>query len=143
MTSPVSKMLTVRSNSSYDTICSFLPSAVQKMKYGVLHSYNLTQILQSKGQTEFKKQVSVFEVCNPAQAVSVLNHNLSLSNLLPCRIVVYNQADSAQTIIETVKPTSLIQLFDSSTSLQETAAQVESDLQEIINITAKGSFPAQ
>lgn len=129
----MNKVLTIRSKIGYDVICSMMPAAVQQMKYGLLHTYNLTQLLQSKGQTEFKQSVSVFEVCNPAQAVGVLNSNLMLSNLLPCRIVVYADLNDNQTVIQSFKPTVLLNLFVSDDALQSIAEQVESDIVQIMN----------
>lgn len=147
MSSSASRFLTYRCSLSYDSLCSSLPSVVSAHHYGVLHTYNLTNILHSKGQTQFDRKVSVFEVCNPGHAARILTGNLSISNLLPCRIVVFQDPEQSDAvIIQAVKPSELLGLFGANPdgSVHEAASvatQVESDMVKILEAAAKLTEP--
>lgn len=116
--------------SSYTLVCSEVSKIVPLFKYGLLHSYNLTDTLQSKGQA-FHSLVSIYEVCNPVHANSVLSADLSISNALPCRISIWFDEKTAETKIQSVKPSLLIGLFKQD-SLCSLAQQVEIDLYSIM-----------
>lgn len=124
-----SSLLSVASEKPYDEICSSMATVVPRFKYGVLHSYNLTQTLQSKGQN-FNQKVSVFEVCNPTHANKVLSQDMSISNALPCRISIWQDAHN-HTVIQSIKPSLLISMFGND-DLKDLAEQVENELYTIM-----------
>lgn len=84
----------------------------------------------NKKGVEFGPECKIIEVCSPVQAKKVLEANMSLSTMLPCRISVYQE--KGETIVATLKPTSLISSFKGS-GLVEVASDVEKTLVKIMN----------
>ncbi len=81
------------------------PRVASRHKYGVLAVYDLRQKMHEKG-IAFAHDCLVFSVCNPKQAKHVLEANMGISALLPCRISVYRENN--RTKIATVRPTVLL-----------------------------------
>jgi len=109
-----------------------LEAAAEKHKFGVLAVHNLKAKIQEKG-VDFRDECLIYEVCNPCQAKKVLETNLELSTVLPCRISVY-QTEKGCTLA-TLKPTSLVELFDSE-SLHAVAEEVERTIVTIMQEAA-------
>jgi uncharacterized protein (DUF302 family) len=112
-------------------VCDSVQATAARFKYGMLHSYNLTKLLQSKGQADMHTPVSVFEVCNPAQAFKVLSQHPQVSNALPCRVSVWRDEAADQTVVQSIKPSNLIGMFHAD-DLKGVAEQVEGDLYTIM-----------
>jgi uncharacterized protein (DUF302 family) len=98
-----------------------LEAAAQKHKFGVLAVHDLKAKMREKG-VEFQDDCLIYEVCNPDQAKKVLEGNLELSTVLPCRISVY-RTGTAYTLA-TIRPTSLVELFHAD-DLRPVAEEVE------------------
>src|SRR5512140_924115 len=86
-----------------------LQAAVQANHFGVMQVHNLKETMNKKG-VAFAHQCLIFEVCQPQQAKKVLDENMSVSTALPCRISIYEEG--GKTILATLKPTTLLALFD-------------------------------
>jgi uncharacterized protein (DUF302 family) len=97
-------------------------------KFGVLGTINLKQKLNDKG-VPFERECLVFEICNPHQAKKVLEDNIAISTVLPCRISVYQ--DNGVTKIATIRPTALLGLFPNP-ALKPVAQEVEEALTRIM-----------
>ena len=96
--------------------------------FGVLWQLNFKDKLAEKG-LEFKDDFVVLEVCNPKQAKEVLEHNIHIGYVLPCKMVVRNEGD--KTYIGMTSPETLIGLFESPELLQ-VAQEVERTLRKAI-----------
>jgi uncharacterized protein (DUF302 family) len=105
-----------------------LEQAVTRHKFGVLHVHDLKAKMAEKG-VPFAHECRIFEVCNPQQAKKVLEANLQISTVLPCRISVYE--DGRATKLATIKPTAMIALFATS-ALKAVAEEVEATLTAIM-----------
>ena len=62
-----------------------LQAAVQANRFGVMQIHNLKETMTKKG-VDFGRECLIFEVCQPQQAKKVLEENMSISTMLPCRI---------------------------------------------------------
>ncbi|MBM9578440.1 DUF302 domain-containing protein [Leptospira sp. 201903070] len=106
-----------------------LETEIANQKYGVLHIHNLKETMKKKG-VDFSEECQILEVCNPQKASQVLNENMEMNLVLPCRISVYSE--KGKTKVGMIKPTSLLGLFSDSKKLAEVAKQVEDDLTNAI-----------
>ena len=106
-----------------------LQAAVQANHFGVMQVHNLKETMAKKG-VEFARECLIFEVCQPQQAKKVLDENMSVSTALPCRISIYR--DDGKTILATLKPTTLLALFNSP-QLEGVAREVEDTLVKIMH----------
>ena len=95
---------------------------------GVLWELNFKDKLEEKG-LEFKDDFVVLEVCNPNQAKEVLERNIHIGYVLPCKMVVRKEND--KTYIGMTNPETLIGLFEEE-ELTEVAKQVGETLKRSI-----------
>ena len=107
-----------------------LEEAVKRHKFGVLHVHDLKQTLKSKG-IDFSNECRIFEVCNPNQAVNVLNQDMTLNMALPCRISVYQ--DGGKTKIGMIRPKALLDILSSDPKLLVVADEVERETIKMID----------
>ena len=98
-------------------------------QFGVLGLDDLKQKMGAKG-VDFNCECRVLEVCDPAKAKEVLEGNMSISTVLPCRISVYEEGSIVK--VATLRPTMLLNLFDSP-DLINVAREVEDTLIRIID----------
>ena len=111
-----------------------LQAAVEANHFGVMHVHNLKETMTKKGVT-FAHECLIFEVCQPQQAKKVLDQNMSISTVLPCRISIYEEG--GKTILATLKPTTLLAMFNTP-QLKEVAQEVEDTIVEIMKEAASG-----
>ena len=111
-----------------------LQVAVQANRFGVMQIHNLKETMAKKG-VEFGRECLIFEVCQPQQAKKILEENLSISTVLPCRISVYEER--GKTILATLKPTALLTLFGVP-QLEGVAQDVEETIIKIMKDAATG-----
>ena len=112
-----------------ENVVARLEEAAAANQFGVLGVHDLKQKMGAKG-VDFACACRVLEVCNPVKAKEVLEGNMSISTVLPCRISVYEEDNAIK--VATVRPTMLLNLFD-STELQAVAKEVEDTLIRIID----------
>lgn len=121
-------LLEVESKKTVQEIENSFPEVCARYKFGVLGSYNLRQKMNEKG-VPFDRECLVFEVCNPQQAKKVLEGNISIATVLPCRIAVYQEG--GKTKIAAIKPTALLGLFPNP-QLKPVAEEVEEIISRIM-----------
>jgi uncharacterized protein (DUF302 family) len=114
-------LLQVSTKKSVTEAVAAFEKAIVELGFGVVAKHNFQETLKSKG-VEFNQECQVVEVCNPHQAKSVLEKNMSVATVLPCRVAIYSQ-DGATTVA-TMTPTALLNLFNEP-SLQSVAQEVE------------------
>jgi uncharacterized protein (DUF302 family) len=113
-------------------VAAALPASAQANGFGVMQIHNLKETMAKKG-VEFTRECLIFEVCQPQQAKEVLERNMGISTMLPCRISVYEE--EGKTILATLKPTALLQIFGEP-QLQSVAQGVENTIIKIMKEAA-------
>jgi len=112
----------VQTQKSVDRAAEDLQQAVAAHGFGVLHIHDLHQTLAKKGFT-LAGECRILEVCNPQQAMNVLQEDMDMNLVLPCRISVYD--DHGTTKIGMVRPTALLSALSDSPKLMDVAEEVE------------------
>ena len=105
-----------------------LEDNLKKDGFGILWQLNFKKKLEEKG-LEFKDDFVILEVCNPKQAKEVLEENIHIGYVLPCKMVV--RSENNKTYIGMTSPEILIGLFESP-ELKEIAKKVEESLRNSI-----------
>lgn len=103
--------------------------AVKDNNFGVLNVQDLQATLKSKG-FDLDSPCYILDVCNPAQAVKVLNEDMGMNVALPCRISVY--AEGGRSRLAMIRPTDLLAGLSDSQSLAAVAGEVEETLLRIM-----------
>ncbi len=110
-----------------------LEAAASRHQFGVLAVHDL-QASMAKHNLAFPNACRIYEVCQPQQAKRVLEANLAMATVLPCRIAVYTQAH--RTTLAMIKPTALLSLFHEP-GLDATAREVEQEMTAIMDEAAR------
>jgi uncharacterized protein (DUF302 family) len=124
--------ITVRSRKSLGEVRQKFEDAAAERKFGVQGIHNVTATLRSKGLA-FDRKLYIYEVCNPLAAKTVLDTNIRIATALPCRVTIY--VDGKDVVLETIKPSTLLKMFDEPTLLP-TAKEVETAIGEILQEAA-------
>jgi uncharacterized protein (DUF302 family) len=112
-----------------------LQAAAQKHRFGVMHVHNLRETMAKK-DVQLGRECLIYEVCQPQQAKKVLDQNLTVSTMLPCRISLFEE--DGETVLVTLKPTALVEFFDEP-SLRPVAQEVEDSLLKIMTDAAQST----
>ncbi len=126
-------LIKMTTGKSMNAAAAALQAAVQKHRFGVLHVHNLKETMAKKG-VEFGRECLIYEVCQPQQARKVLEQNMAVSTMLPCRISVFEE--NGQTVLATLKPTALVEWFNEP-GLRDVAREVEETLIKIMTEAAQ------
>ncbi len=127
-------MLYVReAQGSVEEVTKKLEAAAAKNKFGVLGFHDLKQTMNATG-VEFGRECRILEVCNPGKAKDVLEADLALSNVLPCRISVYEVAGEVE--VSMLRPTAVMALLRRP-GLQRLAQEVEDTMIRIIDAACR------
>ncbi len=121
-------LVTLHTDKSVRETAVALQAAVVANNFGVLQIHNLKEAIVKKG-LEFTNECLIYEICQPLQAKMILEKNMSLSTLLPCRISIYE--DGGKTVLATLKPTSLLAMFNLP-QLAAIALEVEETIVKIM-----------
>jgi uncharacterized protein (DUF302 family) len=105
-----------------------LKSAITENNFGLLQVHNLKETMAKKG-VEFDREIRIFEICNPLQAKKVLDAEMSMSTVLPCRISVYQE--NGKTVLATLKPVQMLAMFNKP-ELANVAQNVEDSILKIM-----------
>jgi len=81
---------TVQTKQDIATIKDELASKAKEIGFGVLNTYAFKKILADKG-FPIKKDITVYELCNPPGAQDALSHLAEISVYLPCRLSIYEE----------------------------------------------------
>ena len=104
-----------------------LESTLKEKGFGILWQLNFKDKLEEKG-LEFKEDFVVLEVCNPKLAKDVLDKNIHVGYILPCKMVVRSEGEN--TYVGMASPQVLIGLV--SNELKELAQEVETTIKNAI-----------
>jgi uncharacterized protein (DUF302 family) len=105
-------------------------AALASHDFSLLAIHDLAGTLHSK-QISFSENHLIFELCNPQQAASVLNVDMSLSMALPCRSCVYT--DAGQTRIGMILAVDLLRSLSESSELIDVTQHSDNKMTSLIN----------
>ncbi len=100
---------TVTANRPIDTIKEEMETKEKEEKFGVLNIYEFKKILETKG-FPIEKDITVYELCNPAGAQQALSQLPEISVYLPCRISLYEE--NGKTTLATIGLEDIVNSFD-------------------------------
>ncbi len=127
-------MLYVReAQGSIDQVTRKLEAAATENKFGVLAHHDLKRTMNAQG-VEFGRECRIVEVCDPGKAKEVLEADLTISNVLPCRISVYEEEGVVN--VSMLKPTAVLSLFRRP-GLEPLAKEVEETMIRIIDAACR------
>ncbi|AFO57042.1 MULTISPECIES: DUF302 domain-containing protein [Natrinema] len=105
----MSYTLQTRVHGEFDDVVSTTIDALEDEGFGVLCDIDVQETLQQKLDENFR-QYRILGACNPGLAHQGLEADLDLGTLLPCNVVVYDDADDI--VVSAVDPQRLLGVAD-------------------------------
>jgi uncharacterized protein (DUF302 family) len=113
---------------SFDKALHKLREELPKEGFGILTEIDVKETLKKKLDAEFDNYV-ILGTCNPPFAYQALQAEKDIGLLLPCNIIVYE--DAGQTYISAIVPTVAMSMVEND-KLGGIAVEVETKLKKVI-----------
>lgn len=120
----------IESDKPVEQLVEDLQESVKANNFGVLNIHNLQETLKKKG-FDLAHACYILDVCNPKQAVNVLNEDMGMNVALPCRISVYEE--NGKTKLGMIRPKDMLAALSDSPTLAQVADEVEETLIHILD----------
>lgn len=114
-----------------DNVIKDLKDNLKTVGFGVLWELNFKDKIEEIN-LEFKEDFIILEVCNPAYAKKVLDKNIHMGYVLPCKMVVRTEND--KTFVGLVNPEKLLSLF-ASEDLEQFVKEIYKSLKKAIKLS--------
>lgn len=121
----------VTTNKTIEEAVAAIKSNIKDFGFGVLWELNFKDKIEEKKGFHIDNVFYLLDICNPKLASSILQKNIQLGYVLPCKVVIYEK--NAQTYIGILNPTTLVELIDDS--FMEEAKKVEENLIKIVELS--------
>jgi uncharacterized protein (DUF302 family) len=119
----------VTTKMTYEQAKTILEAKLSEVKFGVLCKLDLPEKFKEKGLS-YERKFTIFEVCNPNEAVKVLTVDPKAAYFLPCKIVVHEKDGMA--VVGMIRPTSMI-IDMHNPDLDGIAQQIEEKLISVMD----------
>ena len=113
-----------------ETVKAQLENKAKQLGFGVLGSYDFKKILTSKG-FEITRDITVYELCNPAAAHSALNALPEISVYLPCRLSIYHE--NGVTTLATIGIEDILRAGDIDGEFKEHMLEIFDKIRALMN----------
>ena len=115
---------------SFDTAVTDVTAALKAEGFGVLTTIDVQQTLKAKLDRDFRKYV-ILGACNPVLAERALHAELEIGLLLPCNVIVYEEAHD-QTVVAAIAPLIALGMVGGDPALQEVAKEADQRLKRAL-----------
>jgi len=115
---------------SFDTAVTDVTAALKAEGFGVLTTIDVQQTLKAKLDRDFRRYV-ILGACNPVLAERALHAELEIGLLLPCNVIVYEEAHD-QTVVAAIAPLIALGMVGGDPALQEVAKEADQRLKRAL-----------
>lgn len=119
---------------NYDQAVLLAVEALKAEGFGVLTEIDVQATLKKKLGVDFRRYI-ILGACNPPLAHRALTHELEVGLLLPCNVIVYEQADGSS-VVSIVDPLAMLGVVDNP-ALAEVATEAEVRLRRVLAALAQ------
>ncbi|MBU2505406.1 MAG: DUF302 domain-containing protein [Bacteroidetes bacterium] len=118
-------------NSTFEDAIQKVTDELKKEGFGILTEIDVKETLKKKLDVDFKKY-RILGACNPPFAYKALQAEDKIGTMLPCNVVVIEQAED-QIEIAAVDPVASMQAVGNE-SLSDIAFEIQSKLRRVVDI---------
>jgi uncharacterized protein (DUF302 family) len=114
----------------FETAVAQASEALKIEGFGVLTTIDVRQTLKTKLNRDFRPYV-ILGACNPGLADRALHAELEIGLLLPCNVIVYEDADK-QSIVAAMAPLVALGIVGDNPALQAVATEANERLRRAL-----------
>lgn len=115
---------------TYEEALPRVKEALSKQGFGVLTEIDVRATLKKKLDLDFNKYV-ILGACNPTMAHQTLQEEIEIGLLLPCNVIVYENAEK-QTVVSAIDPVKMLEIVENA-NLTPNAIKVKEMLEKVIS----------
>ena len=116
-------------NLNFDQALEKVKTELQNQGFGVVSEIAMHQTLKNKLNVDFKPYV-ILGACNPPNAYKALQAEEQIGLLLPCNVIVYNNAQN-ETIVAAINPVAVMASTENAV-VDQVAQDILKKLQTVI-----------
>lgn len=120
----------VHLDAPYEEAIERVTAALKTQGFGVLTSIDIKATLKNRLDVDFRKY-TILGACNPPLAHRALSNELAVGLLLPCNVIVYEDAEQGGSIVSLGDPIAMIGLIDDNPVLMEVAQDARTRLEKV------------
>jgi len=117
-------------NSSILSVKEEITAKAKEQGFGILKEYSFKSLLKEKG-FPIEKDITVYELCDPASAQAALSMHPEISVYLPCRLSLYE--DNGKTVICTIGIEDILSALEVDDSFKAFMDEIFGRLKALIN----------
>ena len=114
----------------YEEAVARATDALKSQGFGVLTTIDVKQTLKAKLDRDFQKYV-ILGACNPPLADRALHAEIDVGLLLPCNVVVYEEAPSS-TVVAAMAPLAALGVVGDNPALASVAREADQRLRQAL-----------
>ena len=112
------------------TVKAQLEEKAKQLGFGILGSYEFKKLLKERG-FEITRDVTVYELCNPAAAHKALSTLPEISVYLPCKLSLYTQ--NGVTVLATIGIEDMLNAVDVDDALKAHLQEIFDNIRALMN----------
>lgn len=120
----------------YEEAIERVTAALKTQGFGVLTSIDIKATLKNRLDVDFRKY-TILGACNPPLAHRALSNELAVGLLLPCNVIVYEDAEQGGSVVSLGDPIAMIGLIDDNPVLAEVAQDARTRLEKVATTLAQ------
>lgn len=126
----------VHLDAPYEEAIEQVTAALKTQGFGVLTSIDIKATLKNRLDVDFRKY-TILGACNPPLAHRALSNELAVGLLLPCNVIVYEDAEQGGSVVSLGDPIVMIGLIDDNPVLTEVAQDARTRLEKVATALAQ------
>ncbi|MGE0071613.1 MAG: DUF302 domain-containing protein [Thiomonas sp.] len=104
-------VFSAQSSSSFDDVLARTTEALKAQGFGIISDIDVSATLKAKLGAE-RPRYRILGACAPSYAMQALDLDPHIGALLPCNVVVREDAASGQIVVDFMNPTAVLGLID-------------------------------
>ncbi len=113
-----------------ETVKAQLAEKAKQLGFGILGSYEFKKLLKDRG-FEITRDVTVYELCNPAAAHKALSTLPEISVYLPCKLSLYTQ--NGVTVLATIGIEDMLNAVDVDEEFKAHLQEIFNNIRALMN----------
>lgn len=105
-------------------------AALKEQGFGILTEINVQNTLKQKLDVDMARY-KILGACNPPLAHKALQAETEVGLLLPCNVVIYEDAQAGNTVVMAIDPMTMVQISDNE-ALQDVAVEAKARLEKAL-----------